>query len=349
MFGLYNPARMHHRMLMQHGTLVLSRAVFLSGSYHILFVIRFEDDVRWILKVPAAAHPACWNKLAAQTLETEALTMRLIRRETSVPVPEVYAYETSPEENELRCAFILMEYVVGAPVYQVWFDASARPKTVESRRRRCLQDLANAIVQLNRFQFSRAGSPVFSEDGGSIVEIGPARRRIGQDEDKICEWGPWADAASYLRRSLDHDPPDDVFSRGSYKLLHLFFDWLVASTSSTSSSPSQTFVLSHPDFNPQNILMSEVDGSLQAMIDWDGTESVPRILGNEGYPNWLTRDWDPAVYFYGREVNGKIPLEDSPSELARIAIFMSNALSEPARRTASPGPMILLQRQTSPH
>ena len=255
--------------------------------------------------------------LAAQDLETEALTMRLIRRETSVPLPEVYAYETSPDENELQCAFILMEYVVGVPVIQVWFDASACPKTFESRRRRCLQDLANATIQLNRLQFSRAGSPVFSEDGSNIVEIGPSRRRIGQDEDKICEWGPWADTRSYLRRSLDRDLPTYMLGRASYKLLDLFIDWLVASTSSTSSSPSQTFVLCHPDFNPLNILVSEVDGSLQAIIDWNGTESVPRILGNEGYPLWLTRDWDPCLYSYPVEPNSQRCPEDSPSELAR--------------------------------
>lgn len=69
----------------------------------------------------------------------------------------------------------------------------------------------------------------------------------------------------------------------------------------------------------QNVLVSE-DGSLQGLIDWDGVAAVPRFLGNEKYPSWLTRDWDPAMYAWNEEMEQGIEQdtlwEDSPGTLA---------------------------------
>ncbi len=47
--------------------------------------------------------------------------MYLIRRETTIPVPEVYAFDTTLE-NELGCPFILMELKYGKLLQDVWFD-----------------------------------------------------------------------------------------------------------------------------------------------------------------------------------------------------------------------------------
>ncbi|BCR90904.1 uncharacterized protein ACHE_60790A [Aspergillus chevalieri] len=79
------------------------------------------------------------------------------------------------------------------------------------------------------------------------------------------------------------------------------------------------FVLAHPDFGIQNFIVSEED-ELQGIIDWDGFAAVPRTLGNEGYPGWLTRDWDSAMYGYNESMEHGVELEgvweDSPESLA---------------------------------
>ena len=51
----------------------------------------------------------------------------------------------------------------------------------------------------------------------------------------------------------------------------------------------ESFVLPHPDFACQNVLISE-DGTLTAVIDWDDVHTVPRCIGYTRYPNWITRD-----------------------------------------------------------
>lgn len=66
--------------------------------------------------------------------------------------------------------------------------------------------------------------------------------------------------------------------------------------------------------------MSE-DGELRGIIGWGEAEAMPRTLGNEAYPTWLTRDWDPANYGYKKSMDDRVqPLgawEDSPECLAR--------------------------------
>jgi hypothetical protein len=66
----------------------------------------------------------------------------------------------------------------------------------------------------------------------------------------------------------------------------------------------------------QNVIASK-EGELRGLIDWDGVVALPRCIGNERYPNWLTRDWSPSIYCYGldRYFDHEIR-EDSPETLA---------------------------------
>jgi hypothetical protein len=91
--------------------------------------------------------------------------------------------------------------------------------------------------------------------------------------------------------------------------LQLFLDW-------APIPDKPEFVLSHPNLDIQNVIVSK-EGELCGLIDWDGVATVPRCLGNERYPSWLTRDWDPSAYCYGIEqfFDTEV-LEDSPETLA---------------------------------
>ena len=108
------------------------------------------------------------------------------------------------------------------------------------------------------------------------------------------------------------EPPPNTYSQGIYKLLRLFIDWAPIPTGADKPG----FVLTHPDLDIQNVLVSK-EGRLCGLIDWDGVAAVPRCIGNERYPSWLTRDWDPAKYLYGQESSADTDIiEDSPEALA---------------------------------
>ncbi len=295
------------------------------GSYHILFPLEFSDGVRWLLKVPVNGIRDQFDEPAAKALSSEALTMRLLRRETTIPVPEVFAFDATLD-NELECPFILMRFIPGMSLYNCWFDKSIPKDIIQARRTRTLEEIAAAMVQLDKFSFDQGGSIVFDEQGHP-ASIGPTRHvdnqamleRLGTDDPDetamYIELGPHADPKSFYTSVLDRRPePPSLWGKGELKLLRMFLDWIPE-----SDDGRKEFVLTHPDFDFQNVIVSE-DGGLQGLIDWDGVAAVPRSLGNERYPGWLTRDWDLAMYGYKEEMDEGIEpkglWEDSPETLA---------------------------------
>ena len=48
------------------------------------------------------------------------------------------------------------------------------------------------------------------------------------------------------------------------------------------------FILSHPDFDSQNVLVDD-DGAITGIIDWDNVDVRPRQVA-AAYPMWLTVD-----------------------------------------------------------
>ena len=72
-------------------------------------------------------------------------------------------------------------------------------------------------------------------------------------------------------------------------MLGIFIDWIL----NYSKIEGQVdYVFAHPDFDLQNILVTK-EGRLCGIIDWDGVAAVPRCVGCERYPLWLTVDLDP--------------------------------------------------------
>ncbi|KAB8079004.1 hypothetical protein BDV29DRAFT_152137 [Aspergillus leporis] len=291
------------------------------GSYHVLYPMTFNDGVIWLLKVPANGTPDRFQDSDARALRSEALTMRALRRETTIPLPEVFAYSDTCN-NDLNCPFILMNHVNGKSLYKVWYDRTSPKEVVQARRARCLRDLAAAMVQLEKFSFGQGGSLAF-DDCGLLTRIGPLRlvntaamreRLRTDDSDEsttYLELQPLSETKDYYTALLSHRRDrSSGLEKGALKLLRMFIDWIPQ-----LSDGREPFVLSHPDLDMQNVLVSE-DGMLQAIIDWDGVSAVPRSIGNERYPSWLTRDWDPATYSWNGDMEwGQCTWEDSPDTL----------------------------------
>ncbi|PGH28244.1 hypothetical protein AJ80_00135 [Polytolypa hystricis UAMH7299] len=285
----------------------------------------------------------------------QAMTMRLLKRETTIPVPKTYHFDASCD-NQLSCPFILMEYIAGRPLYDVWFDQTITPDLLAIRHSRILQDVAEAVTQLNKYEYSPGGAVLFDKDE-KPSNIGPFRKvnmnamlarsrddgYDGYDGSTIfSSVGPFIDNESFMTRLLDNrEPLSDNYSQGLYKLLKLFID--LALSHDNGKSHEAGFVLTHPDLDLQNVIVSE-EGGLLSLIDWDGVIAVPRCLGNERYPSWLTRDWDPVKYRYDEDAfpgpgcpNNR---ENSPTELEfyrRKYQEIVKQISSPdhARRTAN--------------
>ena len=336
----------------------------LCGSYHIVFPIEFADGMKWMLKV--SANGDHFDSVAAAAMASEAQTMRMLKKETSIPVPTVYAFDTS-SENPLSAPFILMEKLDGRPLNDLWFDQEAPKSCLEHFRIKTLQNLAAVMVQLNKFTVSTSGSLVFGSDGtpvrlgaakamDAVAEFNRAHQRdsdkkdenaadgagnievkcdtlnptvcVSNDDDIIYERGPFSDPKAYLMSNLDR--PDPAIRADSYERgTEKCLRLFIEWAFSDAQNHNRQFVLSHPDLDVQNILVAD-DGTITGLIDWDGVAAVPREIGCAQYPLWLMRDWVPSRYNYDTEA-GKVfsdagYQESSPAELATYRALYAQSM-----------------------
>ena len=137
----------------------------LCGSFHVVFAIEFADGVKWMLKI--SANGDHFDSVAAAALVSEARTMQMLKTETSIPVPAVYAFDTS-SDNALSCPFLLMEKLCGTPLSYEWFNSEVPKARLEHFRVKVLQSLAGVMVQLNKLTLNTGGALVFDPDGAPI-------------------------------------------------------------------------------------------------------------------------------------------------------------------------------------
>ena len=302
----------------------------LRGSYNLAYRVLFDDGVEWILKVPANGSRARFDRLAADALASEALTMKMLKRATTIPVPTIYSFNASLD-NEIGCPYILMEFLKGRPLYEGWFDPEASSAKLEQFRARALQTVAAAMVQLIEFTLHSGGALRFNSADEPVGVVGAKVPDINAyydgvdpnscpEHDVWCRKGPTADPSDYLLFSLNrrgYQEGDSEYSRGVYESTRLFAKWAL-DLSQKMYPQGPHFVLAHPDLDLQNILVLE-DGTLTGILDWDGVAAVPLTVGCLKLPNWLIRDWDPDNYNWDVEAHApKLHsgrLENTPDEL----------------------------------
>lgn len=304
----------------------------LNGSYNLVHIVKFDDGARLVVRVPATGWGDRFTESAKRSLISQVVTMRLVRTKTTIPVPEVYAVDSS-SSNLIGAPYLAMSYIHGHSVYSKWFHETG-PTPMEERRLTILDNLARAMSQLQRLQFNMIGSlesqDWMSENG---ISLGPCYRwdegifgddNYGQNL-RVNEFGPFESSKSYLRYHIEHygDPTKhSPLAIGSRALLDMMVSSLPLSTERESSN-RESFVLSLPDFDSQNVMIDE-QGNLTGIIDWDNVQTVPRFLGFSSFPSWITRDWDPIMYHYPANKER----ENSPEELKRYRQRYNSTMRE---------------------
>jgi hypothetical protein len=82
------------------------------GHNHMVRIIRFMNETQWVarLRLPSLKDETSLD--IAKSMECEVSTIALIRQNTTVPVPEVYAFE-SDSSCSVEAPFMLMECLDG--------------------------------------------------------------------------------------------------------------------------------------------------------------------------------------------------------------------------------------------
>lgn len=86
------------------------------GHNHMVRIIEFDDETRWVARLrmpPLETSRACEDEDALKTMaHNEFNAISLVRQKTSIPVPEIHAFEAQ-SDCDVRAPFMVMDCLDG--------------------------------------------------------------------------------------------------------------------------------------------------------------------------------------------------------------------------------------------
>ncbi|KAH6628177.1 hypothetical protein F5144DRAFT_654238 [Chaetomium tenue] len=87
-----------------------------SGALNWAIFLEFDDGVEWVFRAPCSrASSAATKDITGRLLASEVATLKYIREHTAIPVPEVFHYSPT-YENDIGIPYILMSKATGHPL-----------------------------------------------------------------------------------------------------------------------------------------------------------------------------------------------------------------------------------------
>jgi serine/threonine protein kinase len=190
---------------------------------------------------------------------SEAASMNFVRSKTSIPVPEVY--DVYKDETDPENYLLLMEYVEGDVLRDVWDTMSLEEKEEIARQLRGYMD------ELRDIEGTLIGT----------VEGGPCNDQVFESDEKN-RYGPYE--------------TEDAFNEGIVAAIGTFSGGIFTEmvVDMVKALPNHKIVLTHGDIAPRNIIVR--DGKIVAILDWELSGFYPEYweyVKALYLPNWDTR------------------------------------------------------------
>lgn len=135
----------------------------MRGSYNVNWRLKFQDGLSVVIHVPiphAVAFPD-------EKIRAEVAAMRLIRNNTTIPVPEIYGWGTTAENPTGYGPFIVMEYIehtkclehVITDEIDRFKGKSPQKDPSDKKLLKAYRQMANIMLQLSTIEGSAIGYP----------------------------------------------------------------------------------------------------------------------------------------------------------------------------------------------
>ena len=254
------------------------------GSRHEILVLDFEQGNAPRFESLIRSKYSCiarFARIKGNTLkeESEIATIRHVKENTSIPVPEIYYQDFNPD-NAVGAAFVLMERLPGRHLYKTWDDLSLVHKKV------VLCEIASVVSQFASLSFDQIGCITNNGIGPTISPC------YGSPH------GPFTSTLDYLQSFVPVD------STQSPELVPLFGQIRTELANFIQKDDTHylepPFSMIHADFDAQNMLfVASPDGSgpkLTGLIDFEFAHTGPVYFLYE-YP-LFTQDvyWSKHLY-----------------------------------------------------
>ncbi|KAM0450946.1 hypothetical protein ACHAO4_006338 [Trichoderma viride] len=277
-----------------------------KGGFNKIYLVRTSQR-QLIMRVslPVCPQTKTWG---------EVTTLHFLRRATTVPVPEVVAFDDSAE-NEIGFEWILMEFMPGNSAYKRWRALSMSQKVA------LVQQVVDLQAQIFRHEFNDIGTLVVDESENSQEvcpgEVISSMFFWGGHFDYDIARGPFRSSHDWLAAYLEflvqdqrealgqaEDEEDEEDINFALALTRRLIN-LLSKIFPTSERLLERTVICHDDLSLSNILVDD-EGKVTAIIDWECVSAMPRWLATQ-IPRFLegpAREKEPRRQDYADEEPG---------------------------------------------
>ncbi|TVY40200.1 hypothetical protein LOCC1_G006692 [Lachnellula occidentalis] len=181
-----------------------------SGALNWAIVLWFEDGVEWIFRSPQRCHDIS-PETTARLLESEVATMKYVKLNSSIPVPQVFDHSCTGS-NTIGIPFILMSKAPGYALSQFSWNArlegmvSSRkplPCLERANKEKIMKQLGVISSQLLNLRFDKMGS-LFEEDGEYRIKKCLSPALVWHERDSLDDVprGPFQHTHDYYESQL---------------------------------------------------------------------------------------------------------------------------------------------------
>ena len=254
------------------------------GGSNIIVFLAFEDEenTRWTARFPVRGMITFDNDLLSDVIESMVATMRYVAERTCIPVPNVH-YWNSTSDNELGRPFVLMDTAKGVSLYDLEQVGINMDESIQ-KLSGFIDEWAMYVAELASLPFPQIGSLFRNPDGSCRVgKLCTAANlhylHFLQKSDKFR--GPFRSVADFLIKTSELKIQGRKANTeiNPYSYDDFLQDKLIETLIPYYLEPDVVngpFVLSHVDFDLQNILVDQKNGfKITGVVDWDLAAIVP--------------------------------------------------------------------------
>ena len=284
---------------LQLGQPISIQPLKVTAAFHIIYVLIYEQRALQAhlsaenLPLNAASHVQLILRIAGDHVPSiktgnEVATLKWLRANTSIPVPEVVAYDMTTS-NVLGCEYLLTNRCPGVAICDIYETLTA------AQLDNILLQLMDMLVELHQHPFSHIGGLTLSSDQEIIP--GPMLTEHFWFTYEIPKYFP---SSQETYTSLNYSGPfntyTDYVSAAVTSYLHVarihpsleeplrpflprvasFLDLLPEHASTLNQTPIR---LAHKDLHFANILYDPKTDRVTAILDWEFAGTIP-------FPQW---------------------------------------------------------------
>lgn len=221
---------------------------FTAGRDHVVFEAAFSDGVFWIARIPF--HALQDDK----TMLCEAATMRLVRERTTIPVPQVFEVQHTPNQP-FKHPYMLMECMPGNPL-----PGSLSKAVPTEHYSKVARQFAKILVELLHITFPHIG-----RWNDSIIQM-VRHPTPGPLDSSLDYYFSQRQADNRAVTTLHGDDADWLTACWMLKLAYSYFI--------IEDKIHGPFPLCNNDLHQGNLLF-DPDFNIVGVIDWTYTQAAP--------------------------------------------------------------------------